>query len=265
MVDPADVRRRLRVAGCVFADDEALVLLDAAGDDGERLEALVRRREAGEPLEHIVGWAEFRGRRVVVHPGVFVPRNRSALVVDLALRHLREGAVVVDVCCGSGALAAAIVAEAPDVTAFAVDCDPLAVACARANLAPEHVLVGDLFEPLPSSLVGRVDLVVASAPYVPSSEVDGLPREARRHEPLAALDGGADGLDIYRRIVTAIPTWSATDCALVIEVANHQADTALALVEAAGLDASVEIDDERDATAIVGVAQPRPRRRAVGG
>jgi release factor glutamine methyltransferase len=265
VTDVADLRRRLLAAGCVFADDEARLLLDVAGDDAGRLEELVRRREVGEPLEHIVGWADFRGHQVVVHRGVFVPRRRTALLIDLALRRVRAGAVVVDLCCGSGALAATLLAEAPDVTTYAVDCDPLAVACARENVRPDRVLLGDLFTPLPSSLVGRVDLVVASAPYVPSHEVADLPREAQQHEPRTALDGGADGLDLYRRIAAGVTTWLAPGGALIIEVARHQADAAAAVVEAADLETSVEIDDDRAATAVVGVAQPRPRRRTVDG
>lgn len=265
MHDAADLVGRLRAAGCVYAEAEAEVLLDAAGPEGEQLEGLVLRREAGEPLEHVVGWADVRGHRVVVHPGVFVPRARSELLVDLALPRIHVGSIVVDLCCGSGALAAVLHAESAGATVYAVDSDSTAATCARENLPASRVLLGDLFDPLPSSLRGRVDVVIASAPYVPSAEVADLPREARDHEPRTALDGGDDGLDIYRRIATDAPTWLTIDGALIIETARHQADAAAAVLEGAGLRASIEVDDLRGATAVVGVAHPRLRRRAVVG
>jgi release factor glutamine methyltransferase len=260
-----DLVVRLRAAGCVYADAEAEVVLEAAGTDDARLESLVLRRESGEPLEHVVGWADVRGHRIVLHPGVFVPRTRSDLLIDLVLPRVQVGSIVVDLCCGSGALAAALAAESDDATVYAVDSDLAAVTCARENLPPPQVLLGDLFGALPASLRGRVDVVIASAPYVPSAEVADLPREARDHEPRTALDGGNDGLDIYRRIASDAPAWLAMDGALIIETARHQADAAAAMLEGAGLRASIEMDDRRDATAVVGVAQPRLRRRAVVG
>lgn len=265
MEKAVDLVVRLRAAGCVYAEAEAEVLRDAVGTDEERLEGLVRRREAGEPLQHVVGWADLHGHRIVLHPGVFVPRARSGLLIDLALPRLQVGSVVVDLCCGSGALAAVLAAESAGATVYAVDRDPLAVTCARENLPASRVMLGDLFGPIPSSLRGRVDVVIASAPYVPSAEVADLPREAREHEPRTALDGGDDGLDIYRRIAADAPSWLAIDGALIIETARHQADAAAAVLEGAGLRASIEVDDRRDATAVVGVAQPRLRRRAVVG
>lgn len=265
VTSPDAIVGRLRAAGCVFADAEAAVLLDEAGDDGGRLDDLVVRREAGEPLEHVVGWAGFRGQRIAMRPGVFVPRPRSSLLVELAVRRLPNGATIVDLCCGSGAIAAAIVAEVASTTTYAVDCDPAAVACARENLPNAHVLLGDLFAPLPSSLRGRVTVVVVSAPYVPTDEIEGLPREARDHEPLIALDGGVDGLDVYRRVAADASRWLRSDGALIIETARHQAAAAAAMLDAAGFDSSIETDDLLAATAVIGELQPRPRRRAVSG
>src|SRR3954463_6070240 len=94
---------RLRAAGCVFAEGEAQLLLSEAGA-GAEVDVLVARRVAGEPLEQVLGWAECRGLRIAVAPGVFVPRRRTELLVEEALSLARPGAVVVDLCCGSGAL-----------------------------------------------------------------------------------------------------------------------------------------------------------------
>src|SRR3954462_3557379 len=100
---------RLRAAGCVFAEDEARLLLAGAAPDA--LDALVARRVAGEPLEPLLGWAEFCGLRVAVAPGVFVPRRRTEALVEEAVALFRPGAVVVDLCCGSGALGLAVAAS----------------------------------------------------------------------------------------------------------------------------------------------------------
>ena len=147
-----DVVTRLRAAGCVFAEEEAALLVEAAADADE-LEAMVARRVAGEPLEYVVGWAEFCGLRMVVEPGVFVPRHRTELLVDEAERLVRdvERPVVVDLCCGSGALGAAL-GGARDVELYAADVDPAAVRCARVNVATAggQVFEGDLFDALPA-------------------------------------------------------------------------------------------------------------------
>src|SRR5919198_868550 len=105
----SEIVSRLRAAGCVFAEDEALLLISAAGSPGE-LAAMVDRRIAGLPLEHVLGWAEFCGLRIAVDPEVFVPRRRTELLVRQAIALARPGAVVVDLCCGSGAVGAALAA-----------------------------------------------------------------------------------------------------------------------------------------------------------
>src|SRR5512133_2173864 len=115
-----DVVARLRGAGCVFAEDEARLLLAEAGS-GEALEAMVARRVAGEPLEHVLGWAEFCGLRVAVAPGVFVPRRRTEALVETAVALGRVGAVVVDLCCGSGALGLAVATAVADVELHVAD------------------------------------------------------------------------------------------------------------------------------------------------
>ena len=245
------VTAALRAAGCVFAEAEAALLLAAAGD-AARLDALVVRRVAGEPLEHLLGWAEFRGLRIAVSPGVFVPRRRTEALVEQAVARIRPGAVVVDLCCGSGAVAAAIVAAVPGIELHAADVDPAAVACARRNLAGSHVHEGDLFAALPGGLRGRIDVLVANAPYVPTSAIGLMPPEARDHEPPVALDGGGDGLTVLRRIVAGAPDWLAPRGVLLFETGTAQAPDAVAALCTAGLAPLVVEDEERGATVVVG-------------
>ena len=242
----------LRAAGCVFAEDEARLLVDAASSPAD-LAALVDRRVAGEPLEHVLGWAAFHGLRIAVGPGVFVPRRRTELLVDLAIPLLRPGAVVVELCCGAAAIATALDAAVPGLALHAVDVDPAAVRCARRNLVGGHVYEGDLDAPLPVGLRGRVDMIVANSPYVPTDAIALMPPEARDHEPSVALDGGVEGLDVQRRVAAAAPRWLAAGGSLLIETSVRQAPLTAAAVTAAGLVARIERDDERDGTAVVGV------------
>lgn len=242
-METAHVVRRLREAGCVFAEDEAALLL--ATDDPE---PLVARRVAGEPLETVLGWCELAGVRVHTATGVFVPRRRSALLVREALARVRPGDVVVDLCCGTGALGAAVAARV-DVQLHAADVDPDAVACARRNVPRVHQ--GDLFDALPPGLRGRVDVLLVNAPYVPSGEVAAMPPEAREHEHRVALDGGRDGLDVHRRVAAEAASWLAPGGVLVLETSRLQAGRTRALLEGGGLRAEV-VTGEPDATAVVG-------------
>ena len=248
---PAGLVGRLRAAGCVFAEDEAAVLLEAA-EDADHLEALVAARVRGVPLEQVVGWAGFCGLRIAVAPTVFVPRRRTGLVVRLALEVLRPGDVVVDLGCGSGAIAAALLAAQPGLDVWAVDVDPAAVACARTNLPPDRVLEGDLYAALPDGLRGRVAVVAANAPYVPTAAIATMPAEARDHEAAVALDGGPDGLDVQRRVVAGARDWLAEGGLLLVETSTAQADRTRAAMQSVGLDAEVVHDPDLDATVAAG-------------
>lgn len=241
---------RLRAAGCVFAEEEARLLAEAAATPAD-LDVLVSRRVAGLPLEQVLGWAEFLGLRIAVEPGVFVPRRRTALLAWHAATLARRGSVVVDLCCGSGALGAAVFAAVPGVEVFAVDIEPAAVRCARRNVTGA-VYEGDLYAPLPPSLRGRVGVLVANAPYVPSDAVDLMPPEARLHEPLVALDGGADGLDVLRRVIAGAPSWLCAGGHLLFETSTRQASAAVSSVAAAGLTPDVVTDEDLGATVVVG-------------
>ena len=182
----AAIAASLRAAGCVFAEEEARLLAESARTPQE-LRAMIARRAAGLPLEHVVGWAGFCELRIAVGPGVFVPRRRSELLARQAAALTPPGSIVVDLACGSGALGVAIAALAADIELHACDIDPVAVACARRNVEPAggHVYAGDLYEPLPAALRGRVATIAANVPYVPTEQLALMPAEARDHEPLA--------------------------------------------------------------------------------
>jgi len=237
----------------VFAEDEAGLLLSAT-DSWPELEVLIARREAGEPLETILGWAEFHGLRIAVEPGVFVPRRRTGFLVTEAAGLESKGCVVVDLCCGSGAVGAAIGSVLGEIELYAVDIDPVAVRCAARNVAPigGRAHQGDLFDALPARLAGRVDLLVANAPYVPTHAIGQLPPEARDHEPRTALDGGPDGLDVHRRIVAAATTWLAPNGHLLLETSSGQTAAGLAMLSAHGLAGRVATCDDLGATVLIG-------------
>ncbi len=255
---------RLRAAGCVFAEDEARLLISAARTPAH-LAAMVDRRAAGLPLEHVIGWAEFCGLRIAVDPGVFVPRRRTEFLVRQAAALARPRAVVVDLCCGSGAVGAALVGALDPIELYAVDIDPAAVRCARRNVAVAggQVYEGDLYEPLPAALRGRVDVLVANAPYVPTGAVGLLPPEARIHEPWVALDGGPDGLDVLRRVTAAAPLWLAPGGYLLVETSERQAPQLVETATRNGLIPRVASSDELNATIVIGTT-PAGRSRPGG-
>jgi release factor glutamine methyltransferase len=294
-VDEPLVAARLRAAGCVFAEDEARLIIATARTPGE-LDAMVERRAAGLPLEQVLGWAEFCGLRIAVEPGVFVPRRRTEFLVQQALlapggRRLFPGgthppgpplgippilggslspqtpsgplvppwarprAIVVDLCCGAGAIGAALAAAMDQAEVHAVDIDPAAVRCARRNV-PGHVYQGDLYQPLPARLKGQVGILAANVPYVPTGEIGFLPPEARAHEPLVALDGGPDGLDVLRRVAAGAPGWLAPGGHLLIETSERQAPLAAAAFTASGLTARVATAADLNATVVIGTLTP---------
>jgi release factor glutamine methyltransferase len=257
----ADVVARLRAAGCVFAEDEARLLIAVATTSSD-LAAMVERRAGGLPLEHVVGWAEFRGLRIAVDPGVFVPRRRTEFLVERAAALVREDGptppVVVDLCCGSGALGVALATELGAAELHAADVDPAAVRCARRNVAPlgGRVHEGDLYAPLPASLRGRVVVLAANVPYVPTGEVGLLPAEAREHEARVALDGGADGLDVLRRVAAGALGWLAPGGHLLVETSERQVRDAVEAFEACGLVTRADVSEELYATVVIGTRPP---------
>jgi release factor glutamine methyltransferase len=255
---------RLRDAGCVFAEDEAQLLISAARTPGG-LAAMVDQRAAGQPLEHVLGWAEFCGLRMAVEPGVFIPRRRSEFLVRQATALARRATapravVIVDLCCGSGAVGAALAAALDRVELHAADIDPAAVRCARRNVAAAggRVYQGDLYRPLPARLRGRIDILAANVPYVPTGAVGLLPPEARVYEPRAALDGGADGLDVLRRVTAAAPRWLAPGGHLLVETSERQAPRAVEIFARDGLIPRVARSGQLHATVVTGTRPACP-------
>lgn len=251
---PPEVVERLRAAGCVFAEEEAGLLVAAAGTPAD-LEHLLALRTSGLPLEQVLGWVAFCGLQITVRPGVFVPRRRTGLLVKRAARLIRPGSVVVDLCCGTGAVGAVLLSAEPALTLFSVDIDPVATACARENVSAlgGTVLTGDLFAPLPPSLLGRIDVIVANAPYVPTDAITRMPPEARLHEARVALDGGPDGLDVQRRLVEDAPQWLAPGGHLLVETSAGQAPETAEIFARHGFTVRVVHSRAMDATAVIGI------------
>lgn len=255
----AAVTAHLRAAGCVFAEDEARIILETA-DDPAAAAAMAAARAAGRPLEHVVGWAEFCGLRIEVDAGVFVPRRRTELLVrEAAVLGRAAGAargrtVVVDLCCGSGAVGAALAAALDRTELHAADLDPAAVACAARNIAAAggRAYRGDLFAALPAPLRGTVDVLAANVPYVPTGAIGLLPSEARDHEARLALDGGPDGLDVLRRVAAEAVRWLAPGGSVLVEAGERQAGTAAGVLTGGGLLARTVTDDDLGATVVVG-------------
>ena len=228
----ASVIAELRAAGCVFAEDEAALLIEAASSPAE-LRQLLDRRVSGIPLEHLLGWVKFSGLRISLDVGVFVPRQRTAFLVEWAVAMAAPDAIVLDLCCGAGAIGAT-------------------VASARRNLCPSRVFEGNLFDPLPPGLRGRVEILVANTPYVPTDALPLMPPEARLYEALFALDGGSDGLDVQRRVTEAAPHSLARGGRLFMESSEKQAALTAQVFEANGLIPEIAHSEEFYSTVVIG-------------
>ncbi|WP_157591958.1 N5-glutamine methyltransferase family protein [Solirubrobacter soli] len=211
---------RLMAGGFVAAEDEAAELWEVAAGDGARLEELVTRRETGEPLAWITGFVDFCGLRITMHSDVYVPRWHTELVAERAASRLPDDGVAIDLCTGSGALAATLSARHPGARVVGTDLDPNAVVNARANGVEAYE--GDLFAPVPADL-GLADVVVAVVPYVPRRALPLLQRDTFRFETALAYDGGEEGLDILLRVLSEAPARLRPGGALVLEVGGSQA------------------------------------------
>ena len=236
--EPTDEERTrivsaLAEGGCVAPDEEAEALLRATSEGVGPIDELVSRRVGGEPLAWITGSVVFCGVRVHVDPGVFVPRPQTEEMAKRAASLLPDAGIAVDLCTGSGAVAAVLVAAHPRSSVVATEIDPLAVACARRNGV--DVLVGDLDQPLPASLRGRVDVMTAVVPYVPTEELPFLPRDVLANEPRAALDGGPGGTTLLVRAAEAAPRWLRPGGSVLLELGGDQADEVTVALERVGL------------------------------
>ena len=229
-------------AGCVAAEEEAAELRAASGGDPDRLESLVRRRCDGEPLAWLTGEVTFCGERVVVHPGVYVPRWQSEPLAREALSRLPEGGAAVDLCTGAGAVAVVLARGRPSARVVGTDRDPAAVACARAN-GVESVAC-DLGAGLPPSLAGAVDVVTAVPPYVPTDALALLPRDVTAYEPRDALDGGADGTEVLVRVVAEAARLLRPAGSLLVELGHGQPELLAPVLAHHGFGEPILLADE---------------------
>jgi release factor glutamine methyltransferase len=215
----AAVVARLEAAGCVAADEEAADYVALAPDDAT-LEAWLRRREEGEPSAWITGTLSFCGRPLHVDRGVFVPREQTEELARRAAALLPDDGCALDLCTGTGAVAAHLRAVRPASTVIGTDVDQRAAANAGRNGVP--ALVTDLDAGLAPPVT--FDLVTAVAPYVPHRDLQLLPADVQRHEPRVALDGGADGLDVVRRVVAVAHRRLRPGGWLLVEIGGTQDD-----------------------------------------
>ena len=235
--------RVLSASGFVDPEGEAAVLLEAATEGAGAIDDLVARRLNGEPLAWITGWVRFCGVRVQVDPGVFVPRSHTEALARRAAGRLPEDGVAVDLCTGSGAVAAVLRSARPNATVLATDTDPVAVACAKANGVDARL--GDLDEPIPSGLRGRVDVVTAVVPYVPAEELHLLPRDVLEHEPRYALDGGPGGTAVLVRATEAAGRLLRPGGSVLLELGGDQASEIERALSGRGfVDARVHRDED---------------------
>jgi release factor glutamine methyltransferase len=246
---PATVASRLAEAGCVAPSEEADELIEAAGSDEGLLDRLVARRVTGEPLAWVTGSVCFAGHRIVVHPGVYVPRWQSEPLARRAVELLPDGGLAADLCTGSGAIAVALARARPTARVLATDLDPDACACARDNGV--EVFAGHLASPLPAGDRGHFDVVIAVVPYVPTDQLEYLPRDVREHEPLLALDGGPHGTRLLEQAVWAGAELLRPGGVLLLELGGDQAEELAGVLTAAGFaPANVFEDDDGDVRGI---------------
>jgi release factor glutamine methyltransferase len=247
----ADAKQRLRTAGSDTASLDAEVLLSQvlgveraallahpervlAPEEAFTFEQAVRRRQRGEPVAYVVGRKEFFGLDLHVDRRVLIPRPETETLVERALTHLPgdgTGRVVADVGTGSGAIAVALAQAKPGATVYATDTSPDALNVAREN---GRRLVGEgritfVDGALLGSVPERVDVLCANLPYIPTGDLPSLTVSVRAYEPWSALDGGPDGLDVYRALVAQLPEGLTANGVVIMECDPAQAEALLAL------------------------------------
>jgi release factor glutamine methyltransferase len=251
----------LGAAGCVAPAEEAEELLRAAGAGVGVLEELVARRRRGEPLAWIIGSVDFCGMRVHVDPGLYVPRPHTEVLARRAASLLPGDGIAVDLCTGSGAVAAVMRSVHPDATVLATDRDRRAIECARSNGVT--AFLGDLDEPLPSSLERRVDVMTAVVPYVPTEELHLLPRDVVAYEPRHALDGGPRGTAFLERVAELSVRWLRPGGRVLLELGGDQALAVATTMSVVGLSTfRVHRDGDGDDRAIEASKRSSSKRYA---
>ncbi len=244
-MDRASVAEILGGAGSIAAIDEADELVRAAGGDEDLLEDLVARRTNGEPIAWLTGAVTFCGHRLLVEPGVYVPRRHTEALALGAVTLLPATGVAVDLCTGAGAVAAVLAAAVSTARVLATELDGTAAGCARRNGL--EVFEGFLDDPLPSSFEHRVDVMTAVVPYVPTESIRLLPRDVQAFEPRLALDGGADGTDLLAEVARRSLRWLAPDGWLLLELGGDQAGPVGRLLHDLGFEhVEVHVDEDGD-------------------
>jgi len=247
--DPEALAALLSGAGFIAAKEEANQILACAAGDVELLGRLVTRRLTGEPLAWITGNVAFCGLMIRVDPGVFVPRWQSEPLARRAVERLPTNGTAIDLCTGAGAIAKTLITHRPGAHVVASDVDEHAVACATTNGV--EVYCGDLFAPLPRTLEGRVDVIVGIVPYVPTPELPLLQRDTFVFESPLSYDGGSDGTEILRRVLTDSPRFLRRGGTLLLELGGNQADALYDNLTRLGyVDVTVLSDEEGDTRGI---------------
>jgi release factor glutamine methyltransferase len=254
VIRPTDVvaaAATLARAGFLAPDAEAAELT-ASAIDSDDLRARVARRTSGEPLAWITGSTTFCGEVIRIDPGVYVPRPQSQPMAEAAVANLPADGVAVDLCTGSGAIAVVLARRRPGARVLAIDVDPTAVRCARANgveafEADVAATLPDVAATLPDGLAGSVDVVTAVVPYVPSDALHLLPRDVLAHEPRLALDGGEAGTLVLHQAVGAAAELLRHGGCLLLELGGDQDRHLLPILEAQGFtDVGLHHDDDGD-------------------
>lgn len=235
----------------------------------ERYLSWVARRCSGEPLPFLLGYTTFYGLELKVRPGAFVPRSSSELTVDRAVRRAKRkrSPVVVDICAGAAPIALAIAHELPDAEVWALDISEEGLAQGRENAKALGVTnvrfrVSDMYNALPASLEGRVDIVTGHVPYVPADELDTLPTEVREYEPLFTLtDDSQDGLTLMRRAVGEAPQWLAPDGWLLLEMSDDLPPTIRSMIGETDLEDKGVASDNDGLSVVVEARKPKKARK----
>lgn len=247
--DPEKLAALLSGAGFVAAEEEAAELLICAAGDVELLDSLVGRRLTGEPFAWITRSVLFCGLELRIDPGVYVPRWQSEPLARRAVECLAATGAAIDLCTGAGAIAQTLITAHPGARVVASDVDERAVTCAAANGV--EVYCGDLFAPMPHTLEGRVDLVVGIVPYVPTPALSLLPRDTLTFESALSYDGGRDGTEVLRRVLTDSPRFLRRGGVLLLELGGEQAEVLSDdFVRLGYVDVTVLVDEDNDVRGI---------------
>jgi len=224
---------RLVMAATGLSRSEVLADKEISESEAAALKAMVTARRAGEPLQYLEGSIPFGPAELAVDQRALIPRPETEQLYELASTDVDHPQVIVDIGTGTGCLAVALKMAFPTARVIGTDVSPLALSLAHENADRNGVdvelHVGSLFEAIPRTVAGEIDLLVSNPPYVTTAEMGALPDEIGEWEPRLALHGGTDGLAVIRPLIEGLPQWLAPDGAALIEVGAGHADDAASL------------------------------------